>query len=87
MVKYVGDMKAEHGPRLNQAVKDLKSYMEAEEKTLLEVSFAAKFGKSLDSNTELNEAAKAKLHSTVEAVKAKLVEEIKVVRALFSGKK
>ena len=87
MVKYVRDMKAEHGPRLNQAVKDLKSYMEAAEKTLMEVSFAAKFGKTLDSNTELDEAAKAKLHSTVEAISGKLVEEVKVVRALFCGKK
>ena len=69
MVKYVGDMKAEHGPRLNQAVKDLKSYMEAAEKTLMEVSFATKCGKALDSNTELSEPATAKLHSTVEAKK------------------
>ena len=60
--------------------------MEHAEQVTCELSFAVKFGKSMESNTEVDEMSVVKLTTKVDKICSKLIEEVKIARALVSKK-
>ena len=83
-MKKFADAMGNVGPRLGQAMAEVTSGMEAAEKVMCELSFALKFQKSMETNKEITDADAMKLSKKVESIVGKLVEEVKVARALVS---
>ena len=83
-IAKVVDQAGNVGPRVGQVMAEVKSGMEAAEKVLCDLSFALKFKKSLETRKELTQSDAVKLAKTVDGIVVKLVEDVKVVRALLT---
>ena len=83
-IAKVVDQAGNVGPRVGQVTAEVKSGMEAAEKVSCDLSFALKFKKSLETRKELTQSDAMKLAKTVDGIVVKLVEDVKVVRALLA---